>query len=151
MARLDDEYKKIITDIEHNIKDENELEYVKEQFDKMLVLFINQMDNYNKITEERINSIENKQSEIDYKIKDLTSMVDGIENELYMDDEEDNFNIVCPYCNFEFTEEFDETKTEIQCPECKNIIELDWNDNDDGCSGHCSGCHGCGDDFEDEN
>ena len=45
-------------------------------------------------------------------------------------------------------------KTEIECPECKNIIELDWSgnldDEDDGCSGHCCGCSGCGDDTSDE-
>ena len=42
-----------------------------------------------------------------------------------------------------------------ECPECKNIIELDWSgdlydDENDGCSGHCCGCSGCGDIEEDE-
>ena len=36
----------------------------------------------------------------------------------------------------------------IKCPECGNLIELDWNGNPDdekdkGCGGNCSGCSGC--------
>ena len=49
----------------------------------------------------------------------------------------------------------DENKTEIECPECKNIIELDWSgdlddDHHQGCSGDCSSCHGCGDKDDNE-
>ena len=47
----------------------------------------------------------------------------------------------------------DEEKTEIECPECKNMIELDWSgdpSDDDECSGHCSGCSGCDDQEDDE-
>lgn len=45
----------------------------------------------------------------------------------------------------------DDNKTEIKCPKCDNIIELNWSGNleDDidqgGCQGHCLGCHGCDD------
>ncbi len=34
-----------------------------------------------------------------------------------------------------------EENTEIECPECHNIIELDWNEEE--CGGCCSGCDGC--------
>ena len=49
----------------------------------------------------------------------------------------------------------DELKEEIRCPECHNIIELDWDEDDEeeGCSGCCSSCHGhdeCEEDDEDE-
>ena len=38
----------------------------------------------------------------------------------------------------------DESKEEIQCPECHNAIELDWNmEEEGGCSGSCSHCAGC--------
>ena len=51
------------------------------------------------------------------------------------------------YCNYEFIADVDENKTEIECPECKNMIELDWSgdteDDMDSCSGNCSGCSGC--------
>jgi len=50
----------------------------------------------------------------------------------------------------------DENKTEVECPECNNIIELDWTGNvddepeHDGCNGSCHGCHGCEDNDEDD-
>ena len=32
-------------------------------------------------------------------------------------------------------------KSDIRCPECNNVIELDWNgDETTGCSGSCSSC-----------
>ena len=56
----------------------------------------------------------------------------------------------CPYCNNEFIAEIN-GKDEIKCPECNNMIELDWDDEEEhGCSGHCSSCHGCSDDFEED-
>ena len=148
MTQLSDEYKKILEDIEENIKDEEQLEYVKEQIFKIADLFMNQIDKILNMSEARINIMEEKQAEIEKKMENLTHIVDGIEQDIYMDEELDEFQIICPYCNHEFTEEFDETRCEIQCPECNNIIELDWNDEDDGCSGHCSGCHGCGEEEE---
>ena len=54
------------------------------------------------------------------------------------------------------SELLDENKTEIECPECNNLIELDWSgDVDDepsagGCLGDCHGCHGCGSEDEDD-
>ena len=49
----------------------------------------------------------------------------------------------------------DELKEEIECPECHNKIELDWDgEDDDCCSGGCCGCGhhdecGCDEDEED--
>ena len=39
--------------------------------------------------------------------------------------------INCPYCNSRFLIEYDNTQKEIKCPDCKNIIELDWDEFDD--------------------
>jgi UDP:flavonoid glycosyltransferase YjiC (YdhE family) len=64
-----------------------------------------------------------------------------------------DFEIVCPYCNYEFIIDMAENKTEIECPECKNTIELDWTGDVDNehhdCSGDCHGCHGCNDEDDD--
>ncbi len=39
--------------------------------------------------------------------------------------------ISCPYCNFEFSVEYDDTNHEITCPKCNNLIELDWGEFED--------------------
>ena len=66
-------------------------------------------------------------------------------------EEEYDFEIVCPYCENEFL--IDLTKNKIECLKCKNIIELEWTGNmeedetSSGCSGRCSRCKGCEDDM----
>ena len=82
------------------------------------------------------------------KIEKMQQIIDHIENDIYSDEGFD-FEIVCPYCENEFVIEADENKKEIECPECKNIIELNWTgdldeEDEDECSGHCHGCSNCG-------
>ena len=89
------------------------------------------------------------------KIEKMQQVIDHIESDIYSDEGFD-FEIVCPYCEHEFVIDANEDKNEVECPECKNVIELDWtgdlyDDEDDGCSGHCCGCSGCGDSSNEEN
>lgn len=89
------------------------------------------------------------------KIEKMQQVIDHIESDIYSDEGFD-FEIVCPYCEYEFVIDANEDKNEVECPECKNVIELDWtgdlyDDEDDGCSGHCFGCSGCGDSSDEEN
>ena len=89
------------------------------------------------------------------KIEKMQQVMDHIESDIYSDEGFD-FEIVCPYCEHEFVIDANEDKNEVECPECKNVIELDWtgdlyDDEDDGCSGHCCGCSGCGDSSDEEN
>lgn len=89
------------------------------------------------------------------KIEKMQQVIDHIESDIYSDEGFD-FEIVCPYCEHEFVIDANEDKNEVECPECKNVIELDWtgdlyDDEDDGCSGHCCGCSGCADSSDEEN
>ena len=74
--------------------------------------------------------------------------MDNVYEDIYDEEPESEFLINCPYCNFEFDADIDEDFNEIRCPECGNLIELDWNgnpdnDQDKGCGGNCSNCGGC--------
>ena len=81
-------------------------------------------------------------------------VLDNIEKDIYADGEFD-FEIVCPYCDYEFFIDVDENRTEVTCPECQNVIELDWSgdtdeeENNHNCNGSCSGCHGCDEEDDD--
>ena len=136
MGNLKNEYKSFLDDIEKNIKNKEDLEYVKERFADFMDIVLNDMENILDYKDEEMNK--------------LKTIVDHIEKDIYDEDWFD-FEIVCPYCNYEFVIDVDDNKTEVQCPECKNIIELDWNGGEDeeGCNGSCHGCSGC-DDVEDE-
>lgn len=153
MLKLKEEYKKFLDDIEKNIKNKEDLQYVKERFLTFFDVVVEQLDYVMQYKEEKIQEIEKDQKKMDEKIAKMQQMMDNIEKDIYSEDGFD-FEIVCPYCNYEFVIDVDEERTEVECPECSNVIELDWtgdvdDNNDSGCSGNCSSCGGCGEDNDD--
>ena len=148
MADLSSKYKKIINNLEKNIKNKQELEYIKEQVYAITSLFLDELDKIIEISENKMQDLLANQTELQEKINKVESSVNEIEKDIYMEDEEEfEFQITCPYCNHDFVTELTNSTQEIECPECKNMIELDWNDEDSPCeNGNCSGCQGNYDD-----
>lgn len=148
MADLSSKYKKIINNLEKNIKDKQELEYIKEQVYAITSLFLDELDKIIEISENKMQDLLANQTELQEKINKVESSVNEIEKDIYMEDEEEfEFQITCPYCNHDFVTELTNSTQEIECPECKNMIELDWNDEDSPCeNGNCSECQGNHDD-----
>ena len=148
MAELCSKYKKIINNLEKNIKDKQELEYIKEQVYAITSLFLDELDKIIEISENKMQDLLANQTELQEKINKVESSVNEIEKDIYMEDEEEfEFQVTCPYCNHDFVTELTNSTQEIECPECKNMIELDWNDEDSPCeNGNCSGCQGHHDD-----
>lgn len=144
MSDIKGKYKKILEDLENNIKDPDDLLYAKEKFMELTLIFMDIVDRLTALTDARIKEVEERQEEINKKISNVQSMVDEIEGDIYEDDEDYEFEIVCPYCNFEFTTDIEDgEKDEVKCPNCNNIIELDWNpEEESSCRGDCSHCHG---------
>ena len=152
MIKLKDEYDKFLQDIEKEIKDEKQLEYIKVRFAMFVDKVIDKIDMILDYKEERMIELEEKQKEIENKLGNLQQIIDNIEKDIYSEDGFD-FEIICPYCDNQFVIDVDENKTEIECPVCNNIIELDWSgdlEEDAECNGSCSGCHGCDDDQEEQ-
>lgn len=153
MSLLKNEYKSFLDDIEKNIKDKDDLEYIKQRFSAFMDVVLNQMDSIMNYKDEKINELEKMQNELDERMAKMQQIIDHIEKDIYAEDGFD-FEIVCPYCNYEFIVDLDENKTEIECPECQNMIELDWtgdiDDEDNGCHGSCGSCGGCHDEEENE-
>lgn len=142
MSDLSAKYKKIMGNIEKRITDKDELEYVKEQVYAITSLFLDELDKLSEISETRMQDLVENQRELQEKIERIESSVGEIEKDIYMESEDEDFDfeITCPYCNTDFITELNELKEEVICPECSNVIELDWNNEEHGCSG-CSGCH----------
>ena len=130
MVSIKNEYKSFLDDIEKNIKNKEDLEYIKKRFADFLDVVLEKMDYILDYKEEEMNKLEEKQNQIEAKMAKMQKIIDNIENDIYSEDGYD-FEITCPYCNYEFIIDVDETKTEVQCPECKNMIELDWNEGED--------------------
>ena len=149
MSVLSENYKRIISEIEAKITNEEELEFVKEKVSELSMLFMDIIDNLTEKADEKIKQIEEKQKQIEEKMDQVENVVNEIESDIYVEEDGNfEFEIICPYCNHEFVAEIN-GKTEIACPECNNMIELDWNEEEEGCSGHCGSCNGCGEELED--
>ena len=174
MGKLKNEYKSFLDDIEKNIKNKDDLTYIKKRFSDFVDVILEEVENSAEYKNERIEKIE-KAQEMDYissykteqieaweksqkevqeKLAKMQTVLDNIEKDIYSEDGFD-FEIICPYCNYEFFVDIDENKTEIECPECKNTIELDWSGDiedepkenktkNSNFQGGCPGCHGCG-------
>lgn len=157
MAELSKNYNKIMSELEGRIKNPQDLEFVKNKFSELTVMFMDSL--------ERLIESNEKQVKIERKVDNLEKILKKIEEDIYIDeDEEDDdetnqsndkyeysvekipdnndedyeFEIMCPYCNHEFiTGKETNLRDEIECPNCHNIIELDW---DDYCDGECDHC-----------
>ena len=152
MAKLREEYNNFLKDIEKNLKNKEDLEYVKVRFSMFVDKVIDEMDMLVDYKTQKMNEIEQKQKEIDDKMSKMQQIIDNIEKDIYADEGFD-FEIICPYCDNQFVIDVDEDRTEVECPVCNNIIELDWSgdvEEDIDCHGSCSGCHGCDDETEEE-
>ena len=143
MSNLNSNFKKIIQDLESNIKDKETLEYVKVQIFKMYNLFLDEIYKMEERTTLNFSEILKRQEQLEKKVIKLETNISNIEKDIYINDE-DELNIICPYCNNEFIIDSEEINDEIQCPECKNILVLDWKDSCDGdcnCEEHdCNHC-----------
>lgn len=112
--------------IDEKFSNEEERIFIKEKFSDITMMYLDIIDKLTTIAEMRLDEIEKKQQEIEHKMSNVTDTVEEIENDIY-DEGAFDFEIVCPYCNHEFVTDIDlEDKTEIECSECHNIIELDW-------------------------
>ena len=135
------------------MKNKEDLEYIKLRFADFLNAVLNQMDHIMNYKESEVENLEKKHKELENRLEKIETIVENIEKDIYSDDGFD-FEIVCPYCNYEFVIDVDENKTEVQCPECNNIIELDWSgeldDEIQGCHGECSSCSGCDEEENDD-
>lgn len=116
-------YQEIMKSLEKNIENKKDLEFIKEQFSDYTVYFLNLVNVMQNNYEKRIIEVESKFNKIEEK-------VNYIEKEIF--DEIGNLEAInCPYCNYNFMMELDEQKDEIECPECGNLIELDWEEDED--------------------
>ena len=173
MAGIKEEFHSFLDDLDKNIKNKEDLIYVRGRTTSFMNAVLDYVDYILKYKEDKINAMEKIQSELAKKMNSIEEDIAEIQQDMYIEDMDElsldeleqmqqlsNYNeqedseydteIVCPYCESEFLVDLSQELTEVQCPECKNIIELDWTGNleDDNnqqpCNGgHCSQCKGC--------
>ena len=91
----------------------------------MFMFFAFDLESDDDITE-KISSTEHIQRSKTHFLKDPSSAIT-----FYEEDDEEFFSVNCPYCNANIMVSSFEHDSEIECPECKNMIELDWEFDED--------------------
>ena len=145
MADLNKKYQTILNELAERIQSPSELEFVKEKMNELIIEYMSSI--------EKILEIEKNQVKLENKVQKIQQELSMIEEDIYvngeledddylsdqMHDNDCEFEITCPYCGFEFlTDESYKTETEIKCPQCHEMIELDWKE--EKCSGECQSC-----------
>lgn len=150
MGNLKKKLNEILADIDQNIKNKDDLEYIKSQIYNISILFLDEIDKIAEMNLGRLNVMLEREKELSRKMSNLEKVIENIEREMYISSDCD-FEIICPYCNEEFYEDFSEgVKSEVRCPKCDNIIELDWHEEDECGCGHCHHHHEEDDEDEEE-
>ena len=140
---LKNEMNNFMQDIETKITNQEERDFILDRTAQLFNVIVDEMENVLDYKTNEIQALESKQKEIDGKMDNMEAVLKNITRDIYEDEED--FEIICPYCNNEFDADVDENVTEVVCPECENTIELDWGiEEDNNCNGNCSGCNGCG-------
>ena len=145
MANLSKMYKELLSDLEKSVKDEKELESIKQKVSDIITTFVDSINN--------LIDMQERHEKLDKDLSNVIKRVERIEDDIYIEDDEEDiddhdqmhdndyeFEIRCPYCDEDFIiNDGAKNSIEIECPKCHNIIELDW-DEDAECSGHCNKC-----------
>lgn len=124
---LKDKFKEVIKSLEGNLENKKDLMYVKNLIADLTMEYLEDIENLQSLYKQKIAVFENR-------LTGLENEMQRLDNEIFQEDVDDDTDlepIQCPYCNTNFFIEFDNTKKEIKCPDCKNIIELDWGNFED--------------------
>ena len=148
MIEPKNEFAKILSELEREIKDPKDLEIAKSKLFEVGMLFMDfatrtlesntQFDMLSKRIDKMQKSLKRIEEDIYIDDEETDDIGDQMHDNDINTDEDFEFEIKCPYCNYEFIIGQDEDlKDEIECPKCHKEIELDW---DDYCDGECDHC-----------
>lgn len=136
------EIEECVNKINENLTDEKQKEVVNLEIKKLINIFYNEIDDLKQSYDEKLDEILMHETFVDKRLIRIENSLNDIEKDIYDDDE---MEIVCPYCNYEFSVDISETsEKEVRCPECNNSIELYFDTEDecgfDGCNHDCGSC-----------
>lgn len=101
MSKFKNEFKSIYGRYGKKYKNKEDLEYVKGRTSEFLNVILDQMEGIVNYEEEKISLLEEEQKQINEKMQKMQQVLDNIEQDIYSDEGFD-FEIVCPYCDYEF-------------------------------------------------
>lgn len=146
MEELQKKIKTILSELDKNLKNVEDAEFAKTKVLELYEAFSDELERIEETCTNKMDIISAKYSVLETRMEEIQGTINKIEKDIYIDnDDEYDLDIMCPYCDAEFTIDVsDELRNSVTCPECNNVIELDWNEEDEACEHDCSECnHAC--------
>ena len=140
MENIGEEFRKILNDLEENLKDNPDLDYIKSEFNNLAMVFFTEIDSLKKLYEQRIETMLDRQSYFDEKISNLEELTKIIEKE--MPSEEDDIMLIEDIDDDELEEKFDENGEEFEKidEEFEEISNEEIDDDSEECEIQCPYC-----------
>ena len=101
IKEIGNEMKSYINDLKDNIKNKEELNYLLDRTEKLFDSIFNELNKYADEEEKKLKELKTKQKRQEKRMDEIETKME------YLDEN---------------------NQDEIYCPECNNIIELDWSD-----------------------
>ena len=119
---LDKKYNEVIEDLKKNMESPVDSEYARKVITDLTITYLDELNKIEKSYEQKIKLCTSRLEELEERIMSL-------EEEIF--EGEDCLSIICPYCNATILLDSLTQDKEIECPECNNMIELDWGSDED--------------------
>ena len=113
-------YNSILQKLEDEIGSKRDLTLAKDALSELSICYIDELTKLVENFNEKILKFETRLENLEKNINNVQI------EEVHLAEK-----ISCPYCNYEFSVEYDDTNQEITCPNCNNLIELDWGEFED--------------------
>lgn len=125
-------YNEVLRKLEKGIVGKENLDLAKKELTELSLAYIDEITKVTENYNNRILEIEEKIAKLEEGIEitietdDLDLMENSEEPKIQLSE-----TITCPYCHKDILVEYDEKNHEIACPNCDNLIELDWGEFED--------------------
>lgn len=121
---LDKKFNEVIEELDKNMESKSDSKYAKMVITELTLVYLDEIYKLELDYEKRLKIC-------NARLKDLEQRLTGLEDEIFDESDEEFFSVTCPYCNANIMVSSFEHDSEIECPECKNMIELDWEFDED--------------------
>ena len=83
MTDLKKRFNEILQNIEKSVSNKEDLDYIKTQVYNVSMLFLNELDKLAEINLVRLNTMINKEKELETKIENMEKVIANLEKEIY--------------------------------------------------------------------
>ena len=126
LEELGNEMRQYLKDLKNTIKDKKTLEYLLDRTENLYDMVFNELREILYMNMEEYENGEYLDEEQEDKIDEIEMKIESAYEGIYEECGEQEYEIYCPNCGEEFEAVVRKGIKEIVCPECDEVIKLEW-------------------------